>query len=819
VSVPTLLVAIPLTAGCAWGLLLGSPGPLLALCTAASALLAVLSAVTAVALGDERMPVAGVVVGSVLAGISLGISSALHAYGSPLESWFSAAGRSVHSPVVVRGVLREDAARTATGVSLVIDVVSAAGVSGGALGGVRLGVVGTLAGAGMDEWRAGRSVQVPATLRRPVTHRNPGVPDEARALQRRGIALVGSAKSGALVEITAPGSARQEGAAGVRAWVRRALADTVGAWSQRSAGVAAAIVIGDRTGLDEADEQRLLRAGTYHVIAISGGNIAILTVMLLGVLRWLRASPRVAAGIAIPILLVYGQTAGSAPSVQRALAAATLYLTGRLLEHRTPAPNVLAVAAVLALGAVPSAVVDPGFVLSFGATLGILVVMPRVSQWMGKPSVRVARPAVALLAATMAVELVLGPLSAVMFARVTCAGLLLNFAAIPSMAVVQMASMGALATVSVAPAFAIWCGYIAHLAAAALIDSSWLVDLAPWMVRDVAPPSWWLVSAYYGALAVCLRARSHVRTRLAAVVLAATIVAGPHALSRDGIASVPDDHLRVVFLDVGQGDATLVQLADGRALLVDAGGLPSAPPQDPRYGPSFDIGARVVARALRALGVRKLEAFVLTHADPDHIGGAPSVLREFRPWSVWDGVPVPRHAPLRTLERIATDLPAEWRTVRAGDRVALGEVEIVALHPPPPDWERQRVRNDDSVVLAVRYRDVSVILPGDIGREGESAVLRHVSRTPMVILKAPHHGSATSSTPAFLSAVGPRVVVFSAGRDNRFNHPAPGVVARYRDLDTAIFSTAEDGAVILETDGRGVFIRGWTGRTAYYRVR
>ncbi len=177
--------------------------------------------------------------------------------------------------------------------------------------------------------------------------------------------------------------------------------------------------------------------------------------------------------------------------------------------------------------------------------------------------------------------------------------------------------------------------------------------------------------------------------------------------------------LRFAFLDVGQGDATLVMLPDGRAFLVDAGGLPAAPLQDPIDGPVFDIGERVVSRALRAFGVRALDTFVLTHADPDHIGGARAVVRSFRPRAVWEGVPVPPHDPLRRLAEAADSLGAEWRTVQAGDRLRIADVEIVALHPPPPEWERQRVRNDDSIVLAVRMGQVSVILPGDIGREGE----------------------------------------------------------------------------------------------------
>jgi competence protein ComEC len=236
---------------------------------------------------------------------------------------------------------------------------------------------------------------------------------------------------------------------------------------------------------------------------------------------------------------------------------------------------------------------------------------------------------------------------------------------------------------------------------------------------------------------------------------------------------------------------------------VDAGGLP---------GSAFDIGERVVAPTLRAFGVRTIDTLVLTHGDPDHIGGALAVLRRFAPRTIWEGVPVPPHLALREVGVRAAEARVSWRTLQSGDRETAGGVEIRVLHPPPPEWERQRVRNEDSVVLELRFGDVSIVLPGDIGREAEQIVAPRLATGRITILKAPHHGSATSSTEPFLSAAHPAAVVFSAGRDNRFGHPAPLIVARYRVVNCLIFRTDEDGAVVLDTDGRTVQIHTWSGR-------
>jgi competence protein ComEC len=261
--------------------------------------------------------------------------------------------------------------------------------------------------------------------------------------------------------------------------------------------------------------------------------------------------------------------------------------------------------------------------------------------------------------------------------------------------------------------------------------------------------------------------------------------------------------LRVTFLDVGQGDAAIVQFPDGRTLSIDAGGQAST---------TFDIGGRVIAPAFWALGVRRLDYMSVTHGDVDHIGGAASVFRDFRPFEVWEGVPVPPHAATRELRVLANEAGTVWRTLQPADRVSFGKVDLVVHHPPHPDWERQRVRNDDSEVLEIRYGGVSFVFTGDIGRDVERAIASRFTRAPIRILKVPHHGSATSSSQAFLDALRPDIAVISAGRGNPFGHPVASVLERYRNIGAAIYRTDQDGAVTVETDGNTVRVRTFTGR-------
>ena len=837
---PAALVAVPLVAGSLAAILLFDRLPdLFAFHAAAAALIALLAALASSGSGAAAECAGAIAAAALLAGLSLGSSGAERAYAPSLLCWFrSLPPATAEEPWVVEGTLREDAAPTAYGMSLSIDV-DRVGAPGAAMrrlaGGVRLSVTGTTAAGRPREWRAARRVRAPAILRMPSTYRNPGAPDEVRALARRGIVLIGTVKSGVLVEPAGRARADREAAGAARAWARTHLADSVGRWSARSGAVATAITIGDRTGLSPDDERRLQEAGTYHVIAISGGNIAILTAILLVISRLLCVPRRAAAGLAIVVLLFYAEVTGAPASVARAITAAVVYLAGRLLDHRGPPLNALAVAAILAVAAFPMSAADPGFLLSFGATVGILVLAPRLleppasggQKHVPRLSAMLRRGmevAATLFAATICAEIALAPLGALLFLRITFAGLLLNFAAIPLMGLVQAGSLAVLAMAAPSSSLASLAGYATHVASAGLVDSARFVDLAPWLSVDVPPPAPWLVAAYYGASVAALIIRRASKPLIAAAALALVVMlTGPVFAIRDEVPGPPAparDLVRVAFLDVAQGDSTAILLPGGRVFLVDAGGTfpgqtvaPAAPEGTGRLATGFDVGERVVSPALRAVGVRRIDTLVLTHGDPDHIGGAAAVMRRYPPRAIWDGVPVPPFEPMRALAAAATaSRRTTWRTVQAGDVERDGAVEIRVLHPPPPDWERQRVRNDDSVVLEIRLGGVSIVLPGDIGAEGERAVMSRLAPARVVILKVPHHGSLTSSTPELLAALRPRAAVISAGRDNRFGHPAPAVLARYRAAEVPVFRTDRDGAVFVDTDGRSVWIRGWTGR-------
>ena len=698
-------------------------------------------------------------------------------------------------PIEVRARLLEDAAveNGFTVLPASIDEVHVGGVWRKTRVGVTMTVSGREADEAAAEWRAGRVIQTFATFRRPARYLDEGVPDFARDLALAGTAYFGSVKSASLIGIRARGNALQERAASVRAHVRRSVDRWVAPHDKVSAAIVTAVLIGDRTGLPDDIRLRLQAAGTYHVIAISGGNIAILAGLVIGLLRICGINGRPAAALTLLLLLSYAQVVTPGASVWRATLMAAIYLGARLIDHRSPPWHALAMSAVVLVCIRPLEVRDVGFILTFGATAALL-----------EGARRLARPAGgkfrgwlhASLAASLAVEVALLPISASMFSRVTSAGLLLNLASVPLMGLVQVGGLLVSMCADV-PAVAQPSGWVAHAASAVLIGSARLVDVAPWLSARVPPPPLALVVGYYVGLAAVLFGTRRRRWCGVAVVLASavSIVSGEPAGWLSGHSS--PGRLRVTVFDVGQGDSTLLELPDLSRVLVDAGGIPFG-------GGIFDVGSRVLAPALWARGIRGLNTIVITHGDPDHIGGAGSMIDDFDPGEVWEGVPVKVHAPLQALLRRARREHIRVRRRYAGDSWQAGAAHVRVLHPPVPDWERPRVRNDDSVVLEIRFGDVAVLLPGDVGAEVERAVLPQVTPARYRILKVGHHGSRTSTSQALLDAWRPQIAIISCGRDNPFGHPAPEVLARLASIGARLYRTDVDGEISVETDGVSV---------------
>ncbi|HEX5110085.1 MAG TPA: DNA internalization-related competence protein ComEC/Rec2 [Vicinamibacterales bacterium] len=726
-----------------------------------------------------------------------------------------------HPPVVTRFVLQEDAGRAG-------DVVLfPASVTGLLIDrrwrrlpgdGVRLTVGGATSDQRLSQWRAGRTIVAPVTFRRPARYLNEGVPDFERALALDGTSLLGTVKSGLLLEVERPGSRIQEVAAAIRLHVRLVIERRIAGHDPVAAAVITAVLIGDRSGLPDSVRTRLQAAGIYHVIAISGGNIAILAGLLLLTLALVGVRGRPAAMATLVLLWACSCVITAGPSVWRATLMAIVYLAARAIDHRTPTWHAMAVAIIAMIVAQPLDVRDPGFILTFGATLALVEVARRAGaltpRTLESRRVRESRSRRAVraiwrswiapsLLASAAVEVALMPVSAVAFSRITVAGLVLNLAAVPAMALVQSAGL-VLVLCDHWSVVAVPAAWIATWSATGLVECARLVDVAPWLARRVPPPWPVVVIAYYVGLAVVLAPIRRLRLAGGIVMSAAALVmvCGVSAVGWSR-TDANEASLRLTMFDVGQAEAMLLQVPGAGPLLVDAAGAP--------FGSGLDIGTRVLTPALWAKHVTGVDTLLVTHGDPDHVGGAAAVIEAFTPARLWIGVDVPSHEPTQSLMGRARQAGLVVESLRAGEVRAVGRARLRVLHPPEPDWERPRVRNDDSVVLELLFGDTAFLLTGDISAEVERAILPQLSTARYRILKVAHHGSRTSTSGELLDAWKPQLAIVSCGRGNRFGHPAPEVIARLAAAGVRVVRTDLEGQITIETDGRQVGVTTYAG--------
>jgi competence protein ComEC len=633
----------------------------------------------------------------------------------------------------------------------------------------------------------GERVWLAARLRAPAQRRNPGSTSPDHALDRAGIGAVGNLLHPAL-------HARLPEREGLRPleWITRQrtrLGERLGT-AGPGAGLLRALALGDRSAPSPELNDAFARLGISHLLAVSGLHLALVASLAFGAARvTFGRSAALAArydtrGIALCAAIAaavgYALLSGWGVPVQRA----AILLLGLALafagQRRRAAAPLLAAAALVVLARDSGALFQPGAQLSFLASAGLVAAARRA------PSPPIARGVVgayveSLVRAGASVIALTAPVAAWHFGRAAPFALVLNLVAIPWTAAVLLPAAGvALVAAAFAPGPATHtllrlAGGVAEWTGAAALE----LDQALPVVPGVGPPAAWcacVLLALAGCSIVATRTSSRV---LLALVISALLVSAP---PRRVDPSVP----RAVVLDVGQGDALIVQGRDG-AILIDAG---------PALRSGYDLGARVVVPALAALGIRALDLAILTHADLDHRGGLPAVLRSLPVRELWLPHGARDDESLRDLLAVAKRRGVHVRERGAGDPAAeLGGLRVTPLWPPAEATLGSR--NDRSLVVRVDIAGRRLLFPGDLEAGAEARLVASGADLRADVLALPHHGSRTSSSSEFLAAVGADVVTVSAPCGGRYAMPHPDVVARARVHGLPLWWTGRDGAVMV----------------------
>jgi len=639
--------------------------------------------------------------------------------------------------------------------------------------------------ASLPDIHPGERWQLTVRLKRPHGFANPHGFDYEAWLLERGIRATGSVRPKTNAQklqamVHEPGYWVEVVRERMRTRIQSVLGDAP------AAGVIIALAMGEQRAIPPEQWQVFTRTGVNHLMSISGLHVTMLSGLAFALMNfaWRRSArltlalPAVKAAAVAGLLtaIAYALLAGFAVPAQRTVFMLAVVALALWSGRASAAGPVLATALLVVLIIDPWAVLAPGFWLSFGAVAIIMLVSVnrlRQPHWL-----------VTWGRVQWAVTLALVPALLAMFQQVSLVSPLANALAIPlvSLVVVPLALAGLVIPVDAILHLAHW---IMALCADAL---QWLSALPDAAWEQHAPPAWTVVVAMVGAVWLLLP-RGFPARWIGAFAFLPMLLIVP--------APPPEGVLRLTVLDVGQGLAVVAQ-TQNHALLFDTG---------PAFGPSADSGNRIIVPYLRAAGIQRLDRMIISHDDLDHSGGALSVLQAVPVAEVLSSLP--------DLDPLVLLSPQEQRC-RAGHQWIWDGVRFDMLYPDTADDAAKS--NDRSCVIKITTTGGSVLIPADIERRGERALLAQSAEMLKAdVLIAPHHGSKTSSSIEFVQAVAPRAVIYPVGYRNRFGHPHADVVARYQQIGSAGYRTDDGGAISVELQqGKPLVISRYRDRYVRY---
>lgn len=552
-----------------------------------------------------------------------------------------------------------------------------------------------------------------------------------------------------------------------------------------------ALLLGDRGRMDESMSRALQDAGIFHLFAISGAHIAIISFILFFFFRLLRISTRSSYIMLMFILIVYAFLVEGRPSILRATTMTLIFLLGKLIWKETTLFNTISISAFALLCINPFSLFNAGFQLTYAATLSIVIFYPKFIKYLPKWPLRISE----IFALSAASQIGVLPIMAKTFNRITFSSLFLNFAALPLVALIMISGYLFLFFSFISPVIANYLVQAVNFLINLLLSISHIFDSFSFLSFRIPTPHAATIAGYFLFLFILLLPWKKKKVRRIAfagfLVFLAVLITYPFPST--------SKYLKVTFIDVGQGDSILVEFPGQKKMLIDGGGF---------FSGDFDIGERVLSPFLWKKGIKTIDYLVLTHPHPDHLNGLISVARNFKVRQFWESLsPVENHF-YEELQRNLAPSILKKRMFRTSSHLINGTT-IDILHPKDSRLRLPFSSNENelSMVLRLSYGRTSFLLTGDIGLEAEQDILENMKLIKSNILKSPHHGSLSSSSEEFLSAVNPSIIIICVGENNRYNFPNPIILQRYKEQGATLYRTDTHGAIEITSDGQKFSIK------------
>lgn len=608
---------------------------------------------------------------------------------------------------------------------------------------------------------------------------NPGQFDGESYYQSQGISYTFQTES---VVYARGGSFVREGLIKLREYFSSCIMQI---YNERDAGIIKAVLLGDKSALREEDQLLYQKNGISHLLAISGLHISMIGVTLYRFLRKCKLT-FLEAGIPSGVLLIlYGIMTGFGISTIRAICMFIVMIFADIFGRAYDMASAMALAAIIILVRNPLQARQAGFLLSFGAVLGICCVYPILQSVF-----HIDKKAFQTILFSISISLVTYPINVHFFYEYSLYSIVLNFIVIPCMPLVMGFGGAGMLVGCVAPKVGAVVGIPAHLVLEFYeILGKWIVKW-PFAVIRLGSEERWQLILYFVILTVGLLLLWYGRRKIYSFLLPAALLLVTLRF-RSG--------LEFTMLDVGQGDGLFLRFPSGTTCFIDGGSTSVK-----------NAGEYRILPYLKYEGVSKLDYVIFTHLDEDHMSG----MRELLEMSgTLDGVsigtmlfPAISNPDEKYLEmwELAKEKGTIVDTIGAGDQISEEEVTMECLYPIKGSYSEDK--NASSTVLQVTYDEFSMLLSGDLGWDGEEELLQSGVLEDVDVWKVSHHGSKYSGCEEFLSCIQPNVSLISVGR-NFYGHPTDEILERLDNAGSQVWATLDTGAIMLESDGKGYTIQ------------
>ena len=567
--------------------------------------------------------------------------------------------------------------------------------------------------------------------------------------------------------------------------IQKYIRDTInGTLTDEEGNLLLAILLGDKDKLSEDIQESFKTSNLSHMLAVSGAHVSYIILGLTYVLQNSIIGKKNGKIVCIIFLLAFMAITNFTPSVTRACIMAILTLFSSIIYRKSDVYTNISVAALITLIFNPYSLLDLGFQLSYGGTIGIIIFIKRIQE--KKSNSKVINYIKQMALVSIYANIIIIPIMMYHFNTVSFTFIISNIMASPILGIIVITGfLFIIASITVKPLTRLIAIFIKPILSI-LIKISQICSKLPFSNILVVTPYMFNVISYYAIILYCIKSKKNNKCKIIICLLIVLILT-------NFIIYIFPQKLRIFFIDVGQGDSTLIITPDKKTVLIDGGG-----------SDSFDVGEKVLLPYLLDRRILKIDYVLISHFDTDHCGGILTIMEKVKVKNIIISEQAEHSENYERFKKLMIHKKIRLIEVKKGDKIKIGRYSEFKILFPTSRLLSENPLNNNSIVAQFNYNNFKMLFTGDIEKLAEQQILKaEKAEIRADILKVAHHGSKTSSIPEFIKAVKPKIALIGVGKNNTFGHPNQQTIKNLENIKCRIYRTDLQGEIIIKIDQKG----------------